>query len=58
MRERAKSGVRTKKVSGGGGGERSRGRDGKEKTTDNPLLKNLRGCWRPQYSNWPVLAFL
>ena len=26
-------------------------------TTDNPLLKNLRGRWRPQYSNWPVLAF-
>ena len=26
-------------------------------TTDNLLLKNLRGCWRPQYSDWPVLAF-
>ena len=22
----------------------------------NPLLKNLRGRWRPQYSDWPVLA--
>ena len=37
---------------------RSRERDGKEKTTDNPLLKNLHGCWRCQYSDWPVWAFL
>ena len=26
-------------------------------TADNPLLKNLRGRWRSQYSDWPVLAF-
>ena len=32
-----------------------RERQGKEESTDNPLLKNLRGRWRPQY--WPVLAF-
>ena len=39
------------------GGEGSRERDGKEETTDNPLLKNLCGRWWPQYSDWPVLAF-
>ena len=36
---------------------RSRERNGKEETTDNALLKILRGRWRPQYSDWPVLAF-
>ena len=42
-----------KKARGGRGGEKE-----KEKgTTDNPLFKNLHGHWRPQYSNWPVLAF-
>ena len=45
--ERAKSGARTKKARGG-----------KVETTDNPLLKNLRGRWWPQYSDWPVWAFL
>ena len=57
MREHVKSGSRTKKKARGGDG-RSRERDGKEKTTDNPLLKTLRGRWRPQYSDWPVWAFL
>ena len=52
MRERTKNGARAKKR------ERGRGeREGKVETTDNPLLKNLRGRWRPQYSDWPVLAF-
>ena len=37
-----------------GEGRRSE-RDGKEETTDNPLLKNLCGHWRPQYSDWPFL---
>ena len=55
MRERAKSAARTK-ISERGKGRR-RERDGKEETTDNPLLKNMRGRWRPQYSDWPVLAF-
>ena len=36
---------------------RRREREGKRETTDNPLFKNLRGRWRPQYSDWPVLAF-
>ena len=27
-------------------------------TTDNPMFKNLRGRWRSQYSDWPVLARL
>ena len=45
MRERAKSGASTKKSERGEG--RSRERDGKEETTDDPLLKNLRGLWRP-----------
>ena len=26
-------------------------------TTDNPLLKNLRGLWWPQHSDWPVFCF-
>ena len=52
MRERAKNGARAKKR------ERGRGeREGKVETTDNPLLKNLRGRWRPRYSDWPVWAF-
>ena len=38
------------------GGEKERMREKKE-TTDNLLFKNLRGRWRPQYSDWPVLAF-
>ena len=38
-------------------GEVRREREGKEETIDNPLLKNLRGLWRPQYSDWPVWAF-
>ena len=54
MRQRAKSGARTKESEREEG--RSRERDGKEETTDNPLLKNLRDRWRPQYSDWPVLA--
>ena len=46
----------------GGGGEgraagRRRERDREEETTDNSLLRNLRGRWRPQYSDWPVWAF-
>ena len=54
MEERAKNGARTKKARGGmGEGEN----EGKEETADNPLSKNLRGCWRPQFSDWPVLAF-
>ena len=54
MRKRAKSEARTKKRAG----ERSRReREGKMETTDSPLLQNLRGRWRPQYSDWPVLAF-
>ena len=47
-----------KKARVGEGEKRSRERDGKEETIDNPLLKNLRGRWWPQYSDWPVLAFL
>ena len=38
------------------GGEKERMRE-KRETTDNLLFKNLRGRWRPQYSDWPVLAF-
>ena len=46
MRERAKSGARTKKKARGGRGEA-------EKEMDRqPMLKNLRGRWRP-----PPLAF-
>ena len=45
----------TKKSERGEG--RSRERDGKGETTDNPLLKNLRSCWWPQHSDWSVLAF-
>ena len=31
--------------------------DEKKETTDNPLLKNMCGRWRPQCSDWPVLAY-
>ena len=41
-----------------GGGEAVTEREGKEGTTDNPLFKNLCSRWQPQYSDWPVLAFL
>ena len=39
------------------GEERRREWERKEETTDNPLFKNLCSHWRPQYSDWPVLAF-
>ena len=48
MRERVKSGLRTKKREGKG----RREREGKVETTDNPLLKNLCGRWQLQYSDW------
>ena len=52
MRERAKTGARTKNARGG-----EREWERKEGTTDNPFFKNRRGRWRPQYSDWPVLVF-
>ena len=56
-RERAKSGARTKKARGGGGvKERKRRKSGNY--TQPIVLKNLGGRWRPQYSDWPVWAFI
>ena len=52
---REKWGEDKKKARGDEG--RSKERDGKEETIDNRLLKNLRGRWRPQYSDWPVWLF-
>ena len=54
MRERAKTGAKTKKPEGGGEKERMREKRGDYK---QPIVQNLRGRWRPQYSDWPVLAF-
>ena len=39
------------------GEERRREREGKKETTDNPLLKNLRGHWRPQDSDCQFWLF-
>ena len=54
--ERARKVGQGQKKARGGEGRRSE-RDGKEETTDNPLLKSLRGRWQPQYSDWPFFAF-
>ena len=55
MREHAKTGARTKKREGEG--EKERNGEKRAEITENPLFRNLRGRWRPQYPDWPVLTF-